>query len=87
MFSIAAILVIIAAVVGTGTMVAFFAFLLNRIREVERGREPAMLADQVQAIREQLLDVQDQITALQERVDFTDKLLTGGEEHGDIESP
>ena len=83
MLSVAAVLIIFAAVLGTGTMVAFFAWLLNRLRQIEDGGDSRALVEQVHAIREQLLDVQDQLTALEERTDFTERLLTGGEGEDD----
>lgn len=81
--SLTARLIIFAAVIGSAAMMGILAYLLHRIRQIESGTggEAAshQLADQVNGMREDLLTVQEEMTLLSERLDFTEKLLTTGD--------
>ena len=82
--SLTALLIIFAAVIGSAAMVGIFAYFLFRLRQIEAGTTgeagSQQLADQVNLMREELLTVQDEMSALTERLDFTEKLLMSGED-------
>ncbi len=82
MMSLAALFILLAALIGTTAMVGVFAFLFHRVRRIEDGSEagPYRLAEQVQRLEEELLSVQTEMSALSERLDFTEKLLMSGDE-------
>jgi hypothetical protein len=82
MMSLAALFILLAALIGTTAMVGVFAFLFHRVRRIEDGREagPYRLAEQVQRLEEELLSVQTEMSALSERLDFTEKLLMSGDD-------
>lgn len=67
------------AVSGSSIMVAVLAWMLNRIRQLEGGQESrtelADISQQLDALRDHVLSVEDEMTRLNERVDFTEKLL------------
>ena len=78
--------IIFAAVIGSASMVAIFAYFLHRIRQIESGtgdEGPRELSDQVSQMREDLLAVQEEMSALTERLDFTEKLLMRGDDSTD----
>ena len=85
--SLTALFIIFAAVIGSASMVGIFAYFLHRIRQVESGTASEagshQLADQVGQMREELLAVQEEMSALTERLDFTEKLLMRGDESAD----
>ncbi len=85
--SLTALFIIFAAVIGSASMVAIFAYFLHRIRQIEAGtaseRGSDELGDQVSQMREELLAVQDEMSTLTERLDFTEKLLMRGDDAPD----
>jgi hypothetical protein len=82
--TVAEVLILLAAVGGSGAMVGFLGWLLYRVKRLE-GRGTADNADverimeQVDGLREQLSNVREEIGELHERVDFTERLLTRGQ--------
>lgn len=84
MMSLVALLIIFAVVIGSAGMVGLFAYVIQRISRVERGglgdAGADQLLDQVRELREDLMRVESEVSALTERVDFTDKLLMSGED-------
>ncbi len=80
--SLRELFIIFAAVIGSASMVGIFAYFIHRIRRIEAGtageRGSRELSDQVSQMREELLAVQDEMSALTERLDFTEKLLMRG---------
>jgi hypothetical protein len=82
--SLVTLFIIFAAVVGSGSMVAVFAYALSRFRRIESGYAGSggsdLLVEQVSRIREELLTVQEEMSALTERLDFTEKLLMSGDD-------
>ena len=80
--SLTALFIIFAAVIGSASLVGIFAYFLHRIRQIEAGTASGAgsheLSDQVSQMREDLLAVQDEMSALTERLDFTEKLLMRG---------
>lgn len=85
--SLTALFIIFAAVIGSAAMVGIFAYFLHRIRQIEVGtageESSRELSEQVSQMREELLAVQDEMSSLTERLDFTEKLLMRGDESAD----
>ena len=81
--SLTALFIIFAAVIGSTAMIGIFSYFLNRIRQLEAKSSgdagSDRLAGQMDAVREELMTLQNEMSALSERVDFTEKLLTSGE--------
>lgn len=70
------ILLLIVAVAGSGIMTAILAWLLYRLNRLESGgRYARQLDDDFTRLGEQLASVRKELTALTERVDFTEDLL------------
>lgn len=87
--SFATLLLVFAAVLGSGVIVAAFAYFLNRIRLIEAGGsrgDSRQLVEQVNRLREELLTVQEEMSSLTERLDFTENLLMSGEDADGPES-
>ena len=84
--TIAALMLILIAALGSGAMVAIFAWFFQRMKQLEGGRndsgEMALISEQLDAVRDQLSAMDDEMTRLNERVDFTEKLLEPGPEEG-----
>ena len=82
--SLTALFIIFAAVIGSTAMMGILGYLLHRIRQIEaRASGDAgihQLVGQVNGMREELLTVQDEVSALSERLDFTEKLLMSGDD-------
>lgn len=77
--SLVALLIIFAAVLGSATMVGILAYFLHRIRRLESAdtRQAAIegMIDEMEAMRTELLTAQNEMLALTERLDFTERLL------------
>ncbi len=77
--SIAFLILMLIAVVGSGTMAAILVWMWNRIRQLEGGRqdrsELGNIYERMDAVRDQLFSLEDEMARLNERVDFTEKLL------------
>ena len=60
-------------------LIAVLGSMWNRIRQIEGGREDrselGKISQQLDAVRDQLCSVEDEMARLNERVDFTEKLL------------
>ena len=80
--SLVALFIIFAVVIGTTAMVATIGYLLHRIRVIEgnsgSGEGSHQLFDRVTDLGDDLFGMQEQISAMTERLDFTEKLLMGG---------
>jgi len=89
MFSLVALFVIFAAVIGSTAMMGIIFYFLNRIRQLEgkvSGDLPtSSLSDQLSRVQEDLFLAQDEIARLTERMDFTEKLLMSGDEEASPE--
>jgi hypothetical protein len=85
--SLTALLIIFAAVIGSAAMVGIFAYFLHRIRQIETGLTgeagSRQLFDQLDGMREELLAVREEVSAMSERLDFTEKLLMRGDDAPD----
>lgn len=81
--SFATLLLVLVGVIGAGSMVAVFAYVLNRFRMLESGGggggDARLLVEQVGRLAEELLTVQEEMSSLNERLDFTENLLMSGE--------
>ncbi len=85
MFPVAVVLVVLAAVVGSVTMVGAFAYLLRRLRDLDRQAGHLGSPDAVSLIRnleDELAQTQTELHLLSERLDFTERLLQRPEEDG-----
>lgn len=70
------VLVLLAAVVGSGSMVGVGIWLYYRVKRLEgENRDLRTVDSRVEEIREQLDQVQGQLGELYERVDFTERML------------
>jgi septal ring factor EnvC (AmiA/AmiB activator) len=70
------VLILLAAVIGSGSMVAVGMWLYSRVRRLEgEKREIVSLSGKVDEVREQLDQVQTHLGELHERVDFTERML------------
>lgn len=89
MISIVAILIIIAAVVGSAFMTGALLTLWQRIRRLESGGAPPNSLDQasrqLDLLLEQMQSVADDMGELRERMDFTERLLVEGKTRGDAD--
>lgn len=85
------LLLVLIAVVGSGSMVAILGSMWNRIRQIEGGREDrwelGKISQQLDAVRDQLFSVEDEMARLNERVDFTEKLLEAPRVEPDKDEP
>jgi outer membrane murein-binding lipoprotein Lpp len=77
--SIAILILMLLAVVGGGTMVAILGWIMSRMKQLESRpgdrSELGIISQQMDALRDQLFAVEDEMAKLNERVDFTEKLL------------
>ena len=75
-------LIVFAAAAGSGAMVGMIAWLLYRLKRLEPGGtgnvDVRRLANQVDAMQEQVTALRDDVGGLHERVDFAERLLTPG---------
>jgi hypothetical protein len=82
MLTVSVIMIIIAATIGSGALVATFSWLLYRLRRLELegsdSRRVAALNQEVATLRDELDIAQGSIDRLAERLDFTERLLTRG---------
>ena len=89
MISIVAILIIIAAVVGSAFMTGALLTLWHRIRRLESGGAPPNSLDQasrqLELLLEQMQSVADDMGELRERMDFTERLLVEGKTRSDAD--
>ncbi len=85
--SILALMLMLIAALGSGALVAIFAWFYQRMKQLEGGRNDGsdwtLISEQLDVVRDQLSAMDDEMTRLNERVDFTEKLL----EPGPKESP
>ena len=70
------VLVLLAAVVGSGSMVGVGMWLYYRVKRLEgENRDLRTLDTQVGEVHEQLDQLQGQLAELHERLDFTERML------------
>ena len=85
--SLTALFIIFAAVNGSASMAAILAHFPHRPRHTDAGAAgddgPRDPPDQVSQMREDLWAVQQEMSALTERLDFTEKLLMRGDDSTD----
>jgi uncharacterized coiled-coil protein SlyX len=75
------VLILLAAVGGSGSMVGLGMWLYYRVKRLEgENREIVGLSGKVDEVREQLDQVQAHLGELYERVDFTERMLAQGRE-------
>jgi hypothetical protein len=81
--SLLALFIIFAVVIGGVATVGILAYLFSRLRQLEGGASnetsPRQLSDQMSGLTEELMALQEEVANLSERLDFTEKLLTGGD--------
>jgi putative effector of murein hydrolase len=85
--SLTALSVVVAAVIGSTATIGVLAYFLHRIRQIEAkgtGESDSHHLDgAVKAMEEELLTIQQEFSALAERLDFTEKLLTSSDDAGE----
>jgi hypothetical protein len=81
--SFLALFIIFAVVVGGAVSVGILVTLFSRLRRLEGGGfhdpDPRQLSNQMNGMVEELMALQEEVANLSERLDFTEKLLTGGD--------
>ncbi len=78
------VLILLAAVAGSGSMVGVGVWLYHRVKRLEaENRDLVQLTEQVDVLRDHLGAVQDQVGELYERLDFAERMLTRGREKHD----
>lgn len=87
MIGLAELLLILVAVTGSTVMVAFFAWVVFRLKRLEEARgtsapELRELTQRIDALRQELQIANDDVAKLSERMDFTERLLSGDTESG-----
>lgn len=90
-FGLLVLFAIFATVIGSAAMVGIVGYLLHRLRKIEDnsvggGGSPQLL-DRVNELGDDLFAMQEQISAMTERLDFTEKLLMGGDDESDSDAP
>lgn len=82
--SLTALLIVFAAVIGSAAMMGILTYLFHRIRQIEAVNTgetgPGHLVDRVDAMQEELLTVREDMSALSDRLDFTERLLMRGDD-------
>jgi len=82
--SLTALFIVFAAVIGSSAMIGMIAYFLHRLRRIEVGSANEAgahpLADHLADIQDELRAVQEDVSALSERLDFTEKLLMQSDE-------
>lgn len=80
MMSIVLILVLLAAIAGSGMIMWFMASFSTRIKQLEQGGgvDGERLAEQIEALRQDVLATRDEVSELYERMEFTERMLTRG---------
>jgi len=75
-FSVSELLILFAAVAGSGTMAGFGVWIYHWIKRKEvESRDMAEVAGQIAELRGELQDVRGQLGEVQERMDFADRVL------------
>jgi hypothetical protein len=89
--SIAILILMLLAVVGGGTMVAILGWIMSRMKQLESRpgdrSELGIISQQMDALRDQLFVVEDEMAKLNERVDFTEKLLEAPRAQPELAEP
>jgi outer membrane murein-binding lipoprotein Lpp len=89
--SIAILILMLLAVVGGGTMVAILGWIMSRMKQLESRpgdrSELGIISQQMDALRDQLFAVEDEMAKLNERVDFTEKLLEAPRAQPELAEP
>ena len=85
--SVSELLILMAAIVGSSSMVGFLGWMLYRVKRLEStsGKNKAeveRLIEQVDALQEEVTAAGEQAGELQERVDFAERLLARGKSDG-----
>lgn len=78
-FDLVQLLVLLAAVTGSSVMVGIGMSMLQRIRRLETGmRDMDRLAEELDALRDQVAGAREDVAEIGERMDFTERLLSSG---------
>jgi hypothetical protein len=78
--SVAMLLIIIVAVIGTGVMTGLITMLFSKIRrleETEPGSDSRLPAESFDKLAAELTAVRDQLDMLEQRTEFNERLLEG----------
>ena len=84
MLTTSVVLIILAAVLGTAVFVSLIAWFANRLQRLESGgggaSEIGRLESELDDLRAELQQAHADISDLSERLDFTERLLSPGDE-------
>lgn len=74
--SVSDVLILLAAVIGSGSIVGVGMWLYFRVRRLEdENKDLVQLTERIDALRDQLAAVQEQVGDLYERIDFTERVM------------
>ena len=75
--SVLFLMVLLAAVIGSSSLVAAFAWIIQRVSRLESASSPELdrLLSENAELRDQIESMRSDLQGLDERVDFTEKLL------------
>lgn len=82
--SLTVLFIIFAAVIGSAAMVGVFAYILSRVRRLEPGAsgvvDASALEQQLGQVQAEIEAMKEDVSALTERLDFTERLLMSGDD-------
>ena len=86
-FSVVGFLVLLVAVIGSGSMVGILGWLLYRIKQLEAGARPSneltRILEHLDELRDDMNLTRNEVSELSERVEFTERLLSRGDASDD----
>jgi len=78
--SVAVLMIIIVAVIGTGVMTGIITMLISKVRRLEEirpGGDDGLLTESFDKLATELSAIRDQLEMLEQRTDFNERLLEG----------
>jgi len=78
--SVAVLMIIIVAVIGTGVMTGIITMLISKVRRLEEtgpGGDDGLLTESIGKLATEVSAIHDQLEMLEQRTDFNERLLEG----------